>query len=476
MKTQLQHWLEDLKAHLARAVEVWRHARREDRKRIRVTRSRHELEFLPAALEVIETPPSPSARITIWLIIALFVFTIAWSSLSKTDVVVVAQGRVIPSGRSKVIQPLEQGIIRAIHVEEGQAVKKGDVLIELDPTSTSADKEQVAQTLDMARLEAARLRALIDSPNNPEKAFLPPASADTQEVYTQRLLLRSQHDEQKSRITGIDRDIAQAQAERQGIMEDLSKLERTLPLIRERAESQHKLANKQLATRSKALELEQELVEAEQNLKTQRFRLQAVEERIASSRAERERMLNEYRRTLLSALQETQGKIDSLQQDFIKAENRFGNRVLTAPSDGYVTQLVVTTVGGVVTPAQELMYIVPRSDALEIEAKLLNKDRGAVTTGDSAAIKVEAFPFTRYGTIPAKVRTISNDAVPDEKLGPLFKVIATPERTTLQSREEKVSLTPGMMVTLEIKTDERRIISFILSPIIRGFEEAARER
>ena len=465
-----------LKAHLNRAAEVWRHARSEDKKRVRLNRSRHELEFLPAALEVIETPPSPSARITIWLIIGLFLFAIIWSSISKTDVVVVAQGKVIPSGRSKVIQPLEPGIIRAIHVEDGQAVKAGDVLIELDPTSTGADREQVAQTLVMARLEAARLKALIDSPNDPEKAFIPPAEAEEQEVYTQRLLLRSQRDEQKSRLNGIDRDIAQAEAERQGIIQDLSKLELTLPLIRERANAQRNLANKQLAPRSKALELEQELVEGEQNVKTQRFRLQAVEERIASSRAERERAFNEYRRTLLSALQETQGKIDSLQQDFIKAENRFGNRVLTAPSDGYVTQLAVTTVGGVVTPAQELMYIVPKSDSLEIEAKLLNKDRGAVTTGDSAAIKVEAFPFTRYGTIPAHVRTISSDAIPDEKLGPLYKVIATPERNTLKSREEEVSLSPGMLVTLEIKTDERRIISFILSPIIRGFEEAARER
>jgi hemolysin D len=474
MKTP--EFLSDLKTHIKRAAEVWKHARTEDQKRVRLNRSRHELEFLPAALEVIETPPSPSARITIWLIIALFVFTLAWSSISKTDVVVVAQGKVIPSGRSKVIQPLEQGIIRAIHVEEGQAVRKGDVLIELDPTSTGADKEQVAQTLVMARLEAARLKALIDSPSNPEKAFIPPADAEEQEIYTQRLLLRSQSEEQKSRLNGIERDIAQAEADRQGIMQDLSKLERTIPLIRERAESQRNLAAKQLAPRSKALELEQELVEAEQNLKTQRFRLQAVEERIASSRSERERVFNEHRRTLLSALQETQAKVDSLQQDFIKAENRFGDRVLSAPSDGYVTQLAVTTVGGVVTPAQELMYIVPKSDSLEIEAKLLNKDRGAVTNGDSAVIKVEAFPFTRYGTVPAKIRTISNDAIPDEKLGPLYKVIATPERNTLKSRGEEVSLSPGMVVTLEIKTDERRIISFILSPIIRGFEEAARER
>jgi hemolysin D len=468
--------LNDLKIHLKRASDIWRQARSEDKKRVRHNRRSHELEFLPAALEVIETPPSPSARLTVWLIIGLFVFAIAWSSISKTDVVVVAQGKVIPSGRSKVIQPLEQGIIRAIHVEDGQMVKKGDVLIELDPTATGADRDQVSQTLVLAQLEAARLKALIDSPENPETAFVPPPAASILEVQTQRMLLHSQSAEQTSRLSGIDREIGEAEAERQGILEDLSKMQRTLPLIRERSESQTQLAARQLAPRSKALELQQELVEAEQNLKTQRFRLQAVDERIASSRLERERAFNEYRRSMLSSLQEAQGKIDSLQQDLIKAENRFGNRVLTAPSDGYVTQLAVTTVGGVVTPAQELMYIVPKGDSFEIEAFLLNKDRGAVTTGDSAAIKVEAFPFTRYGTIPAKVRTISSDAVPDEKMGPLYKVIATPERNTLKSRDETVLLSPGMVVTLEIKTDERRIISFILSPIIRGFEEAARER
>lgn len=461
---------------LKRAWGVTRAAYEEDRNRVKTRRNRHELEFLPAALEVIETPPSPTVRATIWLIIAAFVIAIAWATFSKTDVVVTATGKVIPSSRSKVIQPLEQGIIRAIHVEEGQRVKKGDVLVELDPTETGAEKEQVRANLNLNKLEMARLQALIDDPENPESKLVVPEGASATEIQTQLQLLRSQVEERRARLAGLENDIAQAQAEREGVAQDVNRLQRTLPLILERAQSQKELADKQLAPRSKALELQQDLVEVEQNLKTQRSRLRALDEQIASKREERNRFDSEFRSQQLTSLQETQAKVSSLTQELLKATERFGNRVLTAPTDGTVQQLAITTIGGVVKPAENIMVVVPDNDALEIEALLLNKDRGGVTVGDTAAVKVEAFPFTRYGTIPGVVKSISSDSIQNEQLGPVFKVIANLERNTLKSRDEVVNLTPGMAVTLEIKTDERRIIAFVLSPIIKGFEEAARER
>ncbi len=473
-RNDLREWYEFSKTN--KYLEVWRASREDEKKRITLKRSRFELEFLPAALEVIETPPSPTARITTWLVIGVFVTAIIWATLSKTDVVVTAVGKIVPSGKTKVIQPFDRSIVQAIHVVEGQRVKKGEILIELDPTDAEADREKLERTLKQAELDILRLNALVADPAKPEDHFKPAEGALPEQIDTQKRLMAAQSQEYLSRNAALENAIEASKADAQGTESEIRKLQQTIPLIRQRSETSSALAYKGLAIKTQALELQQQLVEAQQTLVTQRHRLEQLNAAIAQAREQRKQQESEFKRERLNDLRETQDRVEQLKQEVIKAKDYSGQRRLESPIDGFVQALAVTTVNAVVNPAQELMFIVPADEPLEVEAMLLNQDRGSVQEDDTAEVKIDAFPFTRYGVVDAKVTHISNDSIQDEKLGPIFKINASMAEKTLLTGANTVHLKPGMAVTLEVKTDERRVIEFLLSPIIKGFDEAARER
>lgn len=149
---------------------------------------------------------------------------------------------------------------------------------------------------------------------------------------------------------------------------------------------------------------------------------------------------------------------------------------LTAPVDGTVQQLAVHTVGGVVTPAQPLMMIVPKDNMIEVEAYVENKDIGFVNPGQAAVVKIETFPLTKYGTIEAKVTHVSNDAVNDEKRGLIFPARVNLARSTIQVENKTVNLSPGMAVTVEVKIAQRRVVEYFLSPLMQYKDESLRER
>jgi hemolysin D len=395
---------------VARHIEVWRTAWHEQKRQepIVVPQGK-ELEFLPAVLELQESPPSPVGRTIIFIIIGLFSAALLWSVLGHIDIVAVAQGKIIPSDYSKVIQPLESGIIKKIHVRDGQHVKKDDVLIELDATTTGADRERYSNEYLSAMTEVARLQALIAD----QDSFLPPKGANPTFVIIQRNRLRDQ--------------LAEFRA------------------LQNQAEAYKTLYDKQLVSRMQYLEAD-------------RARAQKAQEHSA-----------EY--------SEAKTRAHSLSQELAKAETRTGQQTLTAPIDGVVQQLAVHTVGGVVTPAQQLMVIAPREGDLEVEAWIENKDIGFVNAEQNAEVKIEAFPFTRYGVIDGKVLTLSKDAVPIEKVGLVYTARVNLAKSTIRVENDKeVHLSPGMNVTVEIKTGQRRLIEYFLSPLLQASRESIRER
>ncbi len=203
--------------------------------------------------------------------------------------------------------------------------------------------------------------------------------------------------------------------------------------------------------------------------------------RIAASElvAQRQRaaLAAETRRATLDRLREAEQKMDALAQEQIKADSRSGLMRLTAPVAGTVQQLAVHTVGGVVTPAQPLLVIVPGDNPLEVEAFFVeNKDIGFVRAGQTAEVKVETFNFTKYGTLRGTVTQVSGDAIQDEKRGLVYAARVKLDRTTLNVDGKTVSLSPGMAVTAEIKTGKRRVIEYFLSPLMQVGDESLRER
>ena len=188
-----------------------------------------EIAFLPAALEIVETPPSPIGRAFVFTIIAVFSVALAWACIGTVDIVAVAPGKIIPSGRTKTIQPFETGVVRAIHVRDGQNVKAGDVLVELDPTMTGAELGHLKSDLLAAQLEAARLRAALAGKDDPFAEFKPPTDAPSELIQMHRQFLVSQTAEQNAKVAAVDRQVAQKKAERATIKASIEKLKATIP-------------------------------------------------------------------------------------------------------------------------------------------------------------------------------------------------------------------------------------------------------
>ena len=437
-----------------------------------------EMEFLPASLEVVETPPSPIGRAIIWCIVAFVIFGIAWACLGKTDVVAVAQGKIIPSGRVKTIQPLERGVVSKILVQDGQVVKKGDLLIELDTTSSGADVERVEVELKASLLEKARISALLawDPMQGGQPKLAVPEGANEDDVFQERLYLAQDADALISKLKTYDKELRRLKAQEQAAKHTVDKLSKTLPIATKQADARKQLYEQDVAPENEWLQAEAQRIEVEQDLKTEQQELEEAQAAIMVTAEQRIQTLSEYRRDLLERRAQVVTRIDGLTQELKKANQANTLQSITAPVAGRVQQLAVHTIGGVVTPAQPLMVLVPEDFKLEIEANVLNKDIGFVHAGQQVEIKLEAFPFTEYGIIDGNLRHVSSDAIQTDD-GDLFYLARVDMgQTYILVNGKKVNLSPGMRATVEVKIRERRLIEFFLSPLLKYANESMKER
>ncbi len=472
---------------LTRHVTIWCAAwRAEAVQPLAVAPSRRAAEFLPAVLEIQERPPSPIGRTILWTILVLFAAAVIWASVGHLDIVAVAPGKIIPSGYSKIIQPYETGVIAAIHVVDGQVVKRGDVLIELDPTLNQADHERSANEYRAASVEATRLRALIAG----ELTFDAPADADPQYALVQQKLLLDELAEHDAKMAAARHQIDQRRAALGATEENIRRLEETLPMEQERVDTYKRLLAHEAATKLDYLQAEEQRIDRAQELAGQRQQRQQDEAALAEAEKNYRALVSEFQQTKQTELATTETKAASLAQEVVKAGQRTELQKLISPIDGVIQQLAVHTVGGVVTPAQELLIVVPQDHPVEVEAQIENKDVGFVKEGQPAEIKVETFPFTLYGTIPGAVLTVSDDAIPLDrgKANPekpsqdkaaeqlVYATRVALERSTILVNGKTVNLSPGMAVTVEIKTGQRRIIEYLLSPLLKAVTESMRER
>jgi hemolysin D len=465
---------------------------------------RDELEFLPAALEIVETPAPPLGRAIGAALIAFFVIAVAWACFGHVDIIATAQGKVVPTGRTKVIQPLEAGMVTGIHVHDGDRVKEGQVLVELDRVVSTAERNRVAQDLLAARLDAARLSALragLDAGGVAPVGFAPPEGAPAYEVARTRAAMTAQADQQAAKLASLDQQIAQKKAEADEIEAVVAKLQDGLPLLEETANIREKAKN--LAWGNVIAHLDAQLKLSEQRHELVVQQRKAVE--IAAARQalefQRAQTLAEYAQGIINDLGEAEQKAAQSGEDLVKAEKKMADQILRAPIDGVVQQLALHTIGGVVTPAQAVMVIVPADSRIEIEAMVQNKDIGFVREGDAAEVKIDTFNFTKYGLLHGTVVSVSGDAIQrdkpqgsdgngsaSDKAGAasrtseptgqelLYAARIALETTRIEVEGRMVDLAPGMAVTAEIKTGERRIIEFVLSPLLRYKQQSLRER
>jgi membrane fusion protein, hemolysin D len=462
---------------------------------------RSQLEFLPAALEIVETPASPVGRAIALTIILFLVIAVGWSILGRIDIVATASGKVVPTGRTKTVQPLETGIITAILVNDGDHVTAGQVVMRLDQTIASAERNHVGHDLLVSQLDVARLSALragLESGADPDASFAPPKGAPAAQVARSHAAMVEQASAQENKVAALDQQIAQKIAEADEIAATVTKLEASLPFVTEQADIRRNAMKIEFGNRIADLDAQIKLADQRNELIVEQRKSAEVSAARKALERQRDQARSEYAHKILTDLAEAEQKVSGFTEDAIKGDQKLEQQLLRAPVDGTVQQLAIHSVGGVVTPAQQVMMIVPADSHLEVEAMIPNRDIGFISPGQEAQVKIDTFNFTRYGLLHGKVLTVSHDAIvrdkPQDKTNPtkaqtaltdssepqgqefVYAADISLDSTRLEVEGRLVDLTPGMAVTIEIKTGSRRVIQYLLSPLLRYKQESLRER
>jgi hemolysin D len=449
LKFKVQAWQELFK----RYRDVWGHFWAQRHELTLPDLKVHESEFLPAALAIQTQPVSPAGRWVAKILMAMLFVLFVWSVFGRFDIIVNAQGKIIASGYTKTISSVEVASVRALHVQEGQSVKQGDVLVELDTRGSDTERDKSEGDRQTAWLQAERSRALLKAIESAQMPKLQLDATQLQGLPVARVREAQQHLQDQWR---------DYQAKLSRIEAEISRYSQALPLATQRAQDYAELAKTNDVSQHAWLEKEQARIDLAGQLSDARYQKAA---HTAEARKLAQDALNEASRVAAASAQDVQ-----------KATVRGELLTLTAPVDGTVQQLTVHTVGAAVPAAQPLMQIVPNQATVEMEAFIENKDVGFVRIGQDAQVKIDAFEYTKYGTIAGKVSHVSQDAIQDEKRGLIYSVKVTLSQSSLFVDGKQVNLSPGMSGSVEIKTGTRRVIEYVLSPLLQHKRESLNER
>ncbi|MDN0109800.1 HlyD family type I secretion periplasmic adaptor subunit [Yersinia mollaretii] len=437
-------------------------------------RPRDEYDFLPAYLDIVERPIAPLARRTAWFLVITLLLVLIWSIVGKLDIHASANGKVIVSEHSKVIQPLESGVVAAINVRDGDRVDVGQVLIELNPIGIDAELENINKQLIHRRLEAARMVAMLT--DDPQTHFAAPLDApDDLLMMTQALLLK-EYDEVNAELSRMESEQAVNQAHIQAGIANIANQKVLMKNIHQRLQALRTLAKSKSIAEIELLVQEREWLNATAEASRFHSEQAILEAKTLNLTQTRLHYLAEKKRSYQECLNKAHEVINQLQQEQIKLMEKQRQQSLRAPVAGVIQQLAVHTLGGVVTAAQPLMVLVPENHQLELDVMVLNKDVGFVLPGQAVEVKVDSFPYTRFGTLAGEVKHVSRDAMEDQQLGLVFPARIRLHRDTLMVAGKPVRLSAGMAVSVEIKTGQRRVIDYLLSPLQEYQSEAMRER
>lgn len=436
----------------------------------------YELAFQPAHLELVETPVHPAPRWTARLIMLLVVIAILIACFAKLDIVATATGKLVPNARVKVIQPALTGVVREIAVRDGQRVKAGDLLVKLDTTQAAADEENAKSARFDAAFAAARSQALLDAVRDNRAPVVPGIDGASAGRQTEaQHLVDGLYREYEDKLASARAELAKREAELDSTRQEIAKLAATAPLARAQANDYQSLSVDKYVAKSDYLDKEQAALNQEHELAAQRSHARELAAGITEQQSDIAQTISQFRRERLDDLEKATEQLTQSSNDETKARTRKALLSLTAPVDGTIQQLATHTLGGVVTTAQALMEIVP-DEALEVDATVENKDVGFLKIGQHATVKLDAFPYTRYGTLEGTVVNLSNDAVQDRKLGLVFTVRVRLQANRIRIDDRWISLTPGMTVKAEIKTGKQSVAHYLLGPLVESMQGSLHER
>jgi hemolysin D len=467
---------------------------------------RSDLAFLPSALEILETPASP---VLMWLIVLIMAFTTAalgWSYFCQIDIFAVANGKIRPIEKIKTVEPLESGRVQRIAVADGSHVKAGDVVIELDQTATKAELESASASFAAYRAEALRRSAAVAAAEAQQEDHVPDINwpdAIPQDIRQRELtVLRHDLSALHASLRSIQLQSEEKKAECGRLRATVAAEETLIAMMQERVQIRQSLVTaKAGGSRANVIDALQPYLSEQATLETNKGYLDEAEAALKTAVANEEKTRSGFIGDNAQKLADAERQAADFEQRVNKAAAALDHMRLTSPIDGTVQSLAITSVMQVVSPGQQLMRIIPDNSPLVVEAYLNNRDFGFVREGQAVIVKVEAIPFTRYGTVSGRVEWVGRDSVPaaealrtqsdptqtapnrpasatatDATQDLVYPVVISLSNAALLADGRLVPLTTGMTVTAEIQTGSRRILDYLFSPLVEASSEAMRER
>jgi len=418
--------------------------------------------------------PLPGWRLVAWPVMILLAVGIGWANFATLDEVSIATGEVVPAGRIKVVQHLEGGIIQEIYVSEGDAVREGQTLLQLDLASGGTNQEELQVRIDSERLVKARLEA---EATGSELVF-PEEVAKRRPaiVAAQRQAFEARRRELSSTIQVMREQVKQRELEVEELTARSRAVESNYRLASERLKMSKSLLAEGLTAKMEHLELEAEVENLDGEMKSLRPSLPKVQAAVEEARQRQQETESRFRREAqdqLGKIEENIARVTELLSDAtaqgIRAE-------IKSSINGVVKNMRYNSVGNVVKPGEPIMEIVPTGDRLVVEAKLNPIDRGYVNEGQGATVKISTYDFARYGGLEGKVIRVAPDSSTDEDGAPYFRVVVQTDKNYLGLQEGDLPITPGMQATVDIHTGEKSVMDYLVKPVLKLRHEAFRER
>lgn len=420
-------------------------------------------EFKPVLSEIEDSPVSPLGRFTFWVIVFIIMVTILWLTLGKVDIVVSARGLVIPDGEAKIIQPLDTGVISKIPVKEGDFVKQGQVLMEIDPAVTEPELESVRKNLEDTLLEIKRLNASAEG-----NAF-DTANETSETALIQQNLYNASMSAIRNKIEAKRIDLSKTQDNLNAVKAELSAKKQILGAKKDQEERMKNVLDVIAYDDYQNILNEIKILNAE--ITKLNYQIKELNSKKVQTLKEINAIEDEFKAQSLEKLADKTKTANELKSNAEQIIFRNTKQTIVSPCDGYVDKLFIHTIGGVVTPAQQLLALTPVNTPLLIKTTVLNQDIGFVKEGMRVSVKIDTFNFQKYGMIEGKVKTVSKNSIEDEKLGPVYEVYIIPLTHTLKVEGKNENIRTGMSLTAEINVGKRRIIEFFIYPLIKYLDE-----
>lgn len=423
--------------------------------------------------ELLVRHPLPTRRELARPIMVLLALLLIWANFATLDQVAVAQGVVVPSGKVKVIQHLEGGIIEDIRVKDGSVVAPGDLLIRLNLATSGVNRPELLARLDALELQRARFLAesretTLNLPADAAARQPNVADAERQTFATHRRELQTGEAAQRELIRQRKLEVQQLEAKREAAAGNLD-------LARQRLQMSASLLEEGLTARMDHLRLQAEVKGLEGELQGLAAALPRARAAVAEAEQRRKEASERARREAQDALSEAEQNAARVREMLAQAEDQSARAEVRSPIAGIVQHLRHNTIGGVVSPGEPIMEIVPTNDRLVIEARLNPSDRGSVHPGLPAKVKISAFDFVRYGALDGIVKSVAPDSAMDNRGNPYFTVIIETNRAYLGDDSSRLNISAGMEATAEIQTGRRTVAQYLIKPVLKLRDEAFRE-